>query len=152
MRRLADESGLTLVELLMTVAVTGVIVSFLATSIYQTITVTGYGNNRLTALHELQNAAYWFNLDGQKALSAEITPGLVLTLSETNTITYELAGTELRRTTAGSQITLAQNITSAEFSLDGRIIVMSLTSAPEGREDVSESGSYQVNLRPSEAP
>jgi hypothetical protein len=152
MKRYAGESGLTLVELMMATAVTGLIVSFLGTSIYQMLTVTEYGNDRLTALHELQNAAYWFNLDGQRAVSASADGGLLLTISETTSITYSLAGNELHRGTGGGQMTLAQNITSADFSVDGRVITMSLTSAPEGRDNVSESGSYRVSLRPSGGP
>ena len=139
-----------MVEMLVAIAVTGIIVAFLGTAIYQIITVSEYGNDRLTAMHELQNSAHWFNLDGQKAVNAEVDGDLLLTISETTSITYSLVGTELRRTSGGSQMTLARNITSAAFSIDNRLITMSLTSAPEGRYDVSENGTYKVFLRPSE--
>ena len=139
-----------MVELIVAIAVTGVIVAFLGTAIFQIITVSEYGNGRLTAMHELQNSAHWFNLDGQKAVSASVDGGLLLTISETTSITYSLVGTELRRTSEGSYMTLARNITSADFSVANRVITMSLTSAPEGRYDVSENGTYRVFLRPSE--
>ena len=145
-----EQKGFSLAELIITIAVTGIIVSFLGTAIYQMLTVTEYGNDRLTAMHELQNAAHWFNLDGQRAVSASTDGGLLLTISETTSITYSLSGTELRRTSGGSQMTLAKNITSADFSIDNRIITMSLTSAPEGRNGVSENGTYRVFLRPME--
>jgi len=144
------QKGMTVVELLVAIAVTGIIVAFLGTAIYQIITVSGYGNDRLTAMHELQNSAHWFYLDGQKAVTANTDGELLLTISETTSITYSLVGTELRRTSGGSQMTLARNIASAAFSIDNRVITMSLTSTPEGRYDVSENGTYKVFLRPSE--
>ena len=146
----SDERGLTLVDLIIAVAVVGLIVSFLGTAIYQMLTVTEYGNDKLTAMHELQNAAHWFGLDGQRAVSASVDGDLLLTISESSSITYSLAGTELRRTAGAAQMTLARNITSANFSIENRVITMSLTSAPEGRDSVSENGTYQVYLRPAE--
>jgi len=144
------QKGMTMVELLVAIAVTGIIVVFLGTAIYQIITVSAYGNDRLTAMHELQNSAHWFNLDGQKAVTANVNGELLLTISETSSITYSLVGKELRRMADGSQMTLARNITSADFFIDNRVITMSLTSSPEGRDNVSENGSYKVYLRPSE--
>jgi prepilin-type N-terminal cleavage/methylation domain-containing protein len=144
------ERGFTLVELVIATAITGLIVSFLGTGAYQMLTITEQGNNRLTAMHELQNAACWFSIDGQGANSGTGGSGLVLTLSDNSTVTYSLAGTELRRTLAGAQMTLARNISSANFSIAGRVITMSLTSSPAGRQDASESGTYKVYLRTSE--
>ena len=144
------QKGLTMVELVVAIAVTGIIVVFLGTAIYQIITVSEYGNDRLTALHELQNSAHWFNLDGQKAVTASVNGELLLTISETSSITYSLVGTELLRTDGGSQMTLARNISSADFSIANRVITMSLTSSPEGRDNVSENGIYKVYLRPAE--
>lgn len=146
----SGERGLTIVEMIMATAITGLIVSFLGTSIHQMFTVTEYGNDRLTAMHELQNAAYWFNLDGQRAVAAEANSQLLLTISETSSIAYSLVGTELRRTAGGAQMTLAQNITSADFSIEDRVITMHLVSSPEGRDNVSENGTYKVYLRPAE--
>jgi hypothetical protein len=144
----SKERGFTMVDLVMATAVTGLIVTFFGTSIYQMLTVTEYGNDRLTAMHELQNAAYWFSLDGQGAKAATSGSELVLTLADNSTITYSLTGTELQRTTGEGQRTLAKHITSADFSIGNRVITMSLTSSPEGRDNVSENGTYQVSLRP----
>ena len=144
------QRGFSLPELVISIAVTGLIVGFLGVAIYQMLTVTEYGNDRLTATHELQNAAHWFNLDGQKAVSASADGSLLLTISETNSITYSLSGTELYRTSGVSQMTLAKNITSAAFAVDNRTVTMSLTSAPAGRHNVSANGTYRVFLRPTE--
>ena len=142
------QKGMTMVELIAATAVTGIIVVFLGTAIYQILTVTGYGNNRLIAAHELENAAYWFNRDGQQSTAASGSSGLSLTLSDNSTVTYSLAGAEMRRTTGGNYMILARNVASLSFSVNNRVITMSLTSSPEGRDTVSENGTYQVYLRP----
>lgn len=144
------ERGFTLIELLIATAVTGFIVSVLGVAIYQIITVTEYSNDKMTAMHELQNAAHWFNIDGQRASAASGSNELVLTLPDDSSITYALAGTELNRTADGSQMTVARNITSATFSVQNRTITMNLTSSPVGRQNVSEQGAYKVYLRPTE--
>ena len=146
----SDERGFTIVELIMATAITGLIASFLGTSVYQMLTVTEYGNDRLTANHELQNVAHWVSFDGQRASMATGGNELILTLTDGSTVTYTLTGTKLRRMAGGTQMTLAQNIASANFSIENRVITMSLISAPEGRDNVSENGSYQVYLRPAE--
>ena len=142
------ERGFSLVELLVATAITGLVVSGLGTAIYQIITVTEYGNDKLTAMHELQNAAHWFSLDGQRASTASGGSELVLTLSDDSLITYSLVDTELYRMAGGLNMTLAQNITSANFSVENRTITMTITSSPTGRWDVSDNGTYKVYLRP----
>ena len=142
------ERGFSLVEMIVAVAITGLLVSGLGTAIYQILTVTEYGNDKLTAAHELQNAAHWFSLDGQNASTATGGSGLVLTLPDDSSVTYSVVGTELRRTAGDSVITLAQNITAAGFSVRNRVVTMTVTSSPEGRWGVSESGTYRVCLRP----
>lgn len=145
-----EERGFTLVELVIATAITGIIIGVLGTAVHQILTVTDYGNDKLTAMHELQNAAHWFSFDGQRASTANLNSELLLTISDNLSITYSLVGTELRRTAGGSPMTLAQNITSANFSVENRLITMTLTSSPEGRDNVSENGTYMVYLRPDE--
>ena len=144
------ERGFTLVELLVATAITGLVVSGLGTAIHQIVTVSEYGNDRLTATHELQNVAHWFSFDGQMATAASGGNDLVLTLADNSSITYSLVGTELYRTAGDSSMALAQNIAGAYFSIENRTITMNITSTPPGRWDVSENGTYTVYLRPTE--
>ena len=144
------QKGMTMVELVVAIATTGIIVVFLGAAIYQIITVSEYGNDRLTATHELENIAHWFNIDGQGAKAATGGSALALTMTDNSSITYTLSGTEIRRTASGYQITLARNIASAYFSIDNRVVTMSLTASPPGRYGVSENGTYRVYLRPAE--
>ena len=145
-----EEQGFTLVELLVVVAITGLVFSLLGTAIFQLVTVPDEGNERLTALHELQSVAHWVNLDGQMAQSATGGSNLVLTLPDASSVNYTLVGTDLFRITSTSNKTMAQNITSANFSIQDRIITMDLTSAPDGRWGISENEIYKICLRPGE--
>ena len=144
------QEGMTMVELIMAVAVTGIIVAFLGTAVHQILDVSGYGNDRLSTQHEMQNAASWFNLDIQGAVAAAGGSQLVLTLSDDSTVTYSLTGTELRRSAGGPEITLARNIGIAAFSIDSRLATMSLTNVASWRDGVSETVTYMAYLRPAE--
>ncbi len=144
------QKGFTLLELLITVAITGLIVGFLGTAIYQIITVTEYSNDRMIAMHELQNAAHWFSRDGQMASTASGGNELVLALPDDSSITYAVVDTELCRTAGDSQMTLARNVSDLSFSIENRIITMTVTSSPAGRPNVSEQRTYKVYLRPTE--
>ncbi len=144
------QKGFTLPELLITVAITGLIVSFLGTAIYQILTITEYSSDRTIAMHELQNVAHWVSRDGQMARAASGGSELILTLPDGSPITYAMAETELRRTTGESQMTLARNISDLSFSVENRIITMTITSSPEGRPNISEQRMYKVYLRPTE--
>ncbi len=161
-----SQEGFSLPELLVTVAITGLIVAFLGTAVYQILNVTEYGSDKMTATHELQNTAHWVNLDGQMARTASGGSELVLTLSDSSQVIYAMVGSELLRTDDESQMTLARHITALEFLVEERteritagpyyedreerIITMTVTSAPEGRPNVSEEREYKICLRPTD--
>lgn len=160
------QEGLTLPELLITVAITGLIVSFLGAAVYQILNVTEYGGDRMTATHELQNAANWVSHDGQMARTASGGDELVLLLPDSSLVTYGVVGTELLRTDEESQMTLARNISAVQFLVEERtehviagsfyedrherIITMNVTSAPEGRQNITEQREYKICLRPTD--
>lgn len=147
-----NQRGTTLVEILIATAILGLIVTLPGTAIYQFINVVERGRVKMVALHEVQNAAHWVARDGQMANTAVGGSQLALTLPDSTSIIYTLVGSgpryELRRTAGGSQIAVARNVTSASFSINGRVIIMTLTSSPESRWAVSEERTYKVYLRP----
>jgi len=161
-----SQEGFTLPELLVTVAITGIIVSFLGTAVYQILTVTEYGSDKMVAMHELQNTAHWVSYDGQMARTASGGNELVLLLPDNSQVTYGVVGSELLRTEEGSQMILARNISAVEFLVEKRmeritagpffedrgerIITMTVTSSPEGRPNISEQREYKICLRPTD--
>jgi prepilin-type N-terminal cleavage/methylation domain-containing protein len=145
-----EEQGFTLVELLIAIAIMGSIFSVLGEAFHQAVTIPEYGNDKVTAMHELQNVAHWVNLDGQMAENATGGNGLVLTLPDDSSISYTLAGTDLVRSTGTVERTLARNITSVNFSVENRYITMDITSSPAGRWGVSENETYKIYLRTAE--
>jgi len=161
-----SQEGFSLPELLVTVAITGVIVSFLGMAVYQILNVTEYGGDKMIATHELQNAAHWVSYDGQMAKTASGGDALVLLLPDSSLVTYSVVGSELLRIAGDSQMTLARNISAVQFLVEERteritagpyyedrgerIITMTVTSAPEGRPNISEQKEYKICLRPTE--
>jgi len=161
-----SQKGFTLPELLITVAITGLIVSFLGTAVYQILNVTEYGSDKMVATHELQNTANWVSHDGQMAKTAIGGDELALTLPDDSTITYAVVGTELLRTAGESQMILARNISAVEFLVEERTehitagslfedrgertITMTVTSSPPGRPNISEQRAYKICLRPTQ--
>ena len=101
-------------------------------------------------MHELQNVAHWVSRDGQMARTASGGNELILTLPDDSSITYTVVDTELRRTAGDSQMTLARNISDLSFSIESRIITVTVTSSPEGRPNINEQRTYKVCLRPTE--
>jgi prepilin-type N-terminal cleavage/methylation domain-containing protein len=142
------EKGYTLVELLVTLAVSGIIFTVIGGVIFQLSTVSGAGNDRLTANHSLQNAAYWFNLDGQSAQNATGGDQLALTAPDAGTIVYSLAGHNLLRTAGNWATTLAQDVSKVNFTVRGRLVSMDITASPSGRANISVEQNYTVYLRP----
>jgi prepilin-type N-terminal cleavage/methylation domain-containing protein len=161
-----SQEGFSIPELLISVAITGLIVSFLGMAVYQILNVTEYGSDKMTATHELQNAAHWVSHDGQMAKTASGGDELVLLLPDSSLVTYGIVGSELLRTEGESQMILARNITAVEFLVEERtehitagpffedrgehIITMTVTSAPEGRPNISEQREYKICLRPTD--
>ena len=141
------EQGLTIVELLITTAITVLIVGVLGTATYQIVATTYYSNDKLIAMHELQNVAHQLTIDGQGASAASGGDELVLSFPDDSQVTYTVVGTELRRTAGESQITLARNISDISFSVASGIITMAITSSP-GNPNISEQRTYKIYLRP----
>ncbi len=142
------DEGYSFVELLITIGISGLIFAVVGGIIYQLTAVSGYGNDRLTTGHELQNAAHWFNLDGQAAAEATGGPSLSLRLSDDREVTYSLNSKSLERNCGGTTVTLARNIAEINFRVEGRMISMEIATEDPGRYEVSEHKVYQVYMRP----
>lgn len=68
LRRLdRNQKGFTLVELLLVIALTGIIGTVAAMSIHQILTGTVHSNDQNTAINQVRNAGYWISRDAQMA-------------------------------------------------------------------------------------
>jgi type II secretory pathway pseudopilin PulG len=129
------ERGYTLVEALIAIAITGFLVTVLGMVVQQMV-------------HPVQNAAHWLTLDGQTAQSAVGGSSLTLTLPNEGTITYTLSGDKLYRLYGSSNRTMAGNVASANFTVQDRVIYMTIVTVPDSRWDISENYTYQAYMRP----
>ncbi len=71
--RQPGESGATLVELLLAVALSAVVMTMLGTAVYQFYSISRWGQARLAVLKDLQTAGLWLGRDAQEA--AAFVPG-----------------------------------------------------------------------------
>jgi prepilin-type N-terminal cleavage/methylation domain-containing protein len=144
-----NEQGFTLVELIVTLAISGLILALITTVFFEMSSISGSGNDHLTVWHELQNVNDRLETDCQSALTATGGSSLTLSYPSSATVTYTLSGTKLLRTAGINVFTLAQNISSLNFGVNGRLVTMNITSTITGRTGSSEQISSLVSLRPS---
>ena len=142
------ERGYTLTEALVAIVIIGIIVSILGMVVQQMVTVPQWGIDQLDAIHPIQNAAHWLTLDGQTAESATGGSSLTLTLPSEATIIYALSGTDLYRSYGGANRTIARNVVSANFTIQSKVIYMTLVNTPDSRWDISENYTYRAYMRP----
>jgi type II secretory pathway pseudopilin PulG len=142
------ERGYTLVEAAITIAITGFLVTVLSLIVQQIVTVPEKGGDQVNALHSVQNAAHWMTLDGQMALSAIGGDDLIMTLPSGTVISYALSGTDLKRSYGSTTQTVAEDVASVNFTVQDRVIYMSIVATPNSRWNISESQTYQVYMRP----
>ncbi|MFH1142044.1 MAG: prepilin-type N-terminal cleavage/methylation domain-containing protein [Chloroflexota bacterium] len=155
MKALSGQRGVTLVELLVATAIASVTLGVLATAwdvIYQS---QGAGGALVSASVDLQNASYWITQDAQMAATTDLQDGnppvssMALTWGGgAQTSAYSLSGTELRRNFNGTVRTLAWNVSSVGFSLQGRLITITVSLVPPGKWGVSQQSTFYVRLRP----
>ncbi|MFC2027087.1 type II secretion system protein J [Chloroflexota bacterium] len=146
--KLNGEAGITLTEVLVASTIGLAIAFVVGTAIYQFFVVTSQGNDVVSAVHQVQNAGHWVTRDGQESITATGGDELVLTVPDRPTITYALSGTELTRTSDGSEYTVARHISDVDFYIDGSIVTMNITAEPNDTGDISEQVTYKVCLRP----
>jgi prepilin-type N-terminal cleavage/methylation domain-containing protein len=154
-----NQMGFTLVEVMLAIAITGIITGGITMTTFQVFSGNTRTSNHMTAVRQVQNAGYWVSHDAQMAQILTPTPspdsdGFPLTLSWTewdgtvNTITYTLGGTEFVRDHNGQQSVVAQFIESVEVSprpYTGGALTFNVT-ATVGEQ--TETRIYEVMPRP----
>jgi len=162
------QKGFTLIEILVTLAVGGVLLIGAVTSIFQIATFTSRSNDHIVALTDVDHAALWLRQDLQMAQSTSLTDGVPVSLTDENTAelnwtdytsfvteeetrnhtsAYALSGTELVRTYDNTPRIVGRHITSIEFTQSGSIISVVITATGPGAQQRSETLKFSVHLR-----
>jgi len=164
LRRLeGKQKGFTLLELLLVIALTGIITAAASMAIHQVLTGTTLGNDLNTAVNQVRTASYWIERDALMAQTVvAVAPGSPLILTWTDSsgadheITYTLvdvSGSELKelwRDFDGQQAVIAQYIKPTQTGVpdcywDGEVLTGNVT-AQVG--DETETRTFQVKPRP----
>lgn len=160
LRRLVTEDrGVTLTEILVTLFLTSLLIGVLGTAFYQLFTATRWGNDTLTALHDLENAEVWLSRDIRQARS--FTPGSspvygTFDCGDYSTVqyrySYDSGSTALVREkiadgSVESTLTVARHIaqhSDVGFSVGGSLVTITLTSTSDA---ISRNTTLKINMR-----
>jgi len=158
-----DERGITLTELLLFLAIIGLIIGTLVTAIYQINQVTGWGGNQMRVQHDLQNAATWLNRDVPSASSAHIVSASQMTLTipyvgsitgtlHTRVITYTFSTTDstLTRDSGNSTLIVARHVNSFVPSPTGTVTSAITITITSRASNVAQSATLHLDMRPTE--
>lgn len=171
------QRGFTLIELVLAMAVSGLLVATATAAIYQTVKSEAKNNGTAIALTDIDRAVHWLTQDTGQGQTTDLIDGAPPVSSMTlwwqdltswaledeavsHYVTYcfnqdctdppcDAESTrELRRDCDGEITTVGKYLTTVEFSLDGRIITVTLTSSAPSYPNESETRTYKLYLRP----
>lgn len=164
------ERGLTLIELLIVIAITGLITGGITMTIFQVFNINARTTNRMTAVRQVQNAGFWVSPDVQMAQNVttdEEDSGFPLTLTwseewatnDTHEVIYTLVDMsgglkKLQRSHsvndgAPTVTPIAEYIDSdpekTKCDWDGSVLTFTVTATVGGQ---TETRVYEVKPRP----
>lgn len=177
-QRAAHQKGFTLLELLVASAVSGIMLSGLVTAIFQTIRVTTSNSTQITALEDIKSVAHRVIADVRMAQTTYPVDGappvnnLVLDWTSWYDVSGQLSsvarhdeytllsGGKVQRyydpdtSLAANEITatFGRYISDIKFSRQGSVVIVTITSSPEGEPETAEQETYYIGLRPMESP
>jgi prepilin-type N-terminal cleavage/methylation domain-containing protein len=148
-----QESGFTLLELLVVVGIIAIVTGLLVTIIYQLFRIPRQGSDQLAVDSDLRNAGLWLVQDGNQSVS--FTPagtcGIFVAPTSTGSsrsITYTLSGNVLSRQDSGTGKTtgVARHVSSVQCpaAVMTDTVALRLSVA---RGNVSASQTFTVTLR-----
>lgn len=154
-----SQKGFTLVELVIAIALAGIIGAAITVSTHQVITGTTLSNDRNTAVNQVRNACHWISRDVQMAQTVDDNPGgarlLELTWVEwagtPRTVYYVLQVGELWRHYGGQQTLIAQYIkpkgagTDCHWDELEKVLSVNISAEVSGK---TETRAFQVKPRP----
>lgn len=153
-----DQRGSTLLELLISAAITGLMAAPAGAAMFETFQTTTWNTQQSAQLQDLRTAAAWLSMDVPLANTTDMPDGgpahssVVITSEDryggantTHQVAYALVGTELRRTADGVTHTVAWHVTAVSFLRTGALVTLTLTTpSPSGS---ATQTIYQFSIR-----
>jgi prepilin-type N-terminal cleavage/methylation domain-containing protein len=161
-KRMVERNGFTLVELLIALAIIGIIGIGLSAVVYRIYNGTTSSENHVLAVSQVQNAGQWISKDALMVTTAVVNsatnPRLTLTWDNSSyeagnyhVVKYNLSNNQLTRqycdatgTTVLGSATVAQYITSFSFDTSTNTLTITATVG-----NVNETRYYQITRRTS---
>ena len=176
-KRAGNQKGFTLIEVLLAVAIMGLVVLVISMSIIQIFTGTERNSAKIIALTDIEHATAWLNQDLLMAQTilvsdgenedplvygqpADLVAGDILILNWTDYYggdatahqsQYYILDSRLMRDYDGQVANIASYISLAGFSIDDstelELVTVTLTSSPENISERSETKTYRIYRR-----
>jgi type II secretory pathway component PulJ len=160
-----NEKGITLVELLVAMLVTGIISASITATVWQVFTINSRSLNHMTAIRQAQSAGYWVSHDAlmaQSITTSGTASGLPMTLTWTDwdgtvhNVTYSIDGNSRLERQGASVSSVASYIvpksltdsngTSCNFT-NGKLIFTVKAKVGSGSTAGTEIRVYEVTPR-----
>lgn len=156
-----------MLELLIAIAITGIITGGVTTAVFQIFDGSARASNYMNVVRQVQNVGYWISHDAQMAQDVELTAdadGFPLDLTWTewdgtlNSATYTIVGDKINRSyyvNGGNvgNITVAQFLdpdeTSCAWDIDTNTLIITVTATlGSDSQAESETREYRIIPRP----
>jgi len=149
-----SQRGFTLLELLAALGLVAVVATLAASAVFHLVRSNNIVLQRLQDQHSLDMAGRWISRDAKMAEVSDLVDGappvssLELYRTDryipgplTHTTIYSLTGSDIQRDYDGQINIIARDISTADFSLQGQTVIITLNASGEQR-------TYRVLLRP----
>lgn len=159
-----NQKGFMLIELLVGMVVGGMIMAVTIGGIFQILQGAAQTSGKSVALADIDNAAHWITRDMVMVQSTNCVDGAPAVANITMTwddvtnwaleegtnshcVTYTHSGTELQRNYDGVVTTAGRYLTDVGFSMNGRLLTVTLTSCLERTPRYAVTRRYLVQMR-----
>ena len=151
--------GFTLPEVLVSLSILGISTGLMGSSIFQAYALDRTWAADVVATREVRHATSWFAGDALNAQQTDLVDGAAPVSSATvswtgqgevaHAVTYSLSpDATLIRDFDGSEITVARNVISAQFSREGRVLKLTLeVQAAAGETELKSVDVYGRTLQ-----
>jgi prepilin-type N-terminal cleavage/methylation domain-containing protein len=166
-----NQKGFTLIELVVALAILGIVVVGIVTSIFQIMQGRAQIAGKSVALADIDNAAHWLTRDIVMGQSTDLENGepptgnMTITWNDltswaeaeesiSHSAVYTHSGTQLLRKydSANNTTIVGRHLTDVGFSIDGNLVTVTLTSSPDGVPASTVTRKYLIRMRTESSP